>query len=194
MVTLTQKSSLGWMLGLALSAISAMPVQAAEEPQVSPLAVGENMDIAMDYILTVDGKVVDATEGAEAFHYIHGQGQILESLEEQLIGLHVGDSKEVTLTSEQGYGVVDPEAFVEIPKDRLPADVKPEAGMILQGANPETGKSFRARIHELKDETVVLDLNHPLAGKSLNFKITIKEIAPATPATPAAAQDAEQPT
>ncbi len=158
------------------------PASAAEQVKPVPapaLAVGENMDVAMEYTLTVDGKVVDTTDGRESFHYVHGRGQILPELENRLVGLHPGDSKEVALTADQGYGQVDPAAFVEVPKDRLPAEIKPEAGQMLEGVNPENGKSFRARISEVKDATVVLDLNHPLAGKPLTFKVMIKEIAPA---------------
>ncbi len=174
---------------------SASAAEQAKPAPAAALAVGENMDVAMEYTLTVEGKVVDSTDGRESFHYVHGRGQILPELENRLAGLHPGDSKEVALTADQGYGQVDPAAFVEVPKDRLPAEIKPEVGQMLEGVNPENGKNFRARIHEVKDSTVVLDLNHPLAGKPLNFKVTIKEITPAKEAaTPAAVAPAKEPT
>jgi FKBP-type peptidyl-prolyl cis-trans isomerase SlyD len=139
------------------------------------------MDIGMEYTLTVDGEVVDTTDGKAPFHYVHGQGQILEALEQQLEGMHIGDSKEVNLTPEQGYGALNPEAMVEITKDRLPTDMVPEVGMVLEGMNPETSQAFQATIKEVKPESVILDLNHPLAGKSLNFKIKIVELNSALP-------------
>ena len=142
------------------------------------LTVQDNVDVGMEYTLTSEGKVVDSTEGRGNFHYVQGRGQIILGLERQLAGLHVGDSKEVTVTPEDGYGKVDPAAFVEVPKTQLPKDVTPTAGMVLRGVNPD-GKSFRATINKVKDDTVVLDLNHPLAGKTLTFKVKITEVAPA---------------
>ena len=141
-------------------------------------AVQDNMDVGLEYTLTVDGAVVDSTEGRSPLHYIHGRGQIVPGLERQLAGLHVGDSKEVTVKPEDGYGSVDPAAVVEIQKSQLPADVTPAEGMVLRGVNPD-GKTFRASIKEIKGQTVVLDLNHPLAGKTLVFKVKVTEIGPA---------------
>ncbi|MBI3330518.1 MAG: FKBP-type peptidyl-prolyl cis-trans isomerase [Candidatus Omnitrophica bacterium] len=143
-------------------------------------AVQDNMDIGMEYTLTVDGTVVDSTEGKDAFHYIHGRRQVIPGLERQLIGLHAGDAAEVTVAPEEGYGPLDPTALIEIPKTQLPSDVAPELGIVLRGVNPD-GESFRARISELKGENVVLDLNHPLAGKTLTFKVTILDITPVLP-------------
>ena len=142
------------------------------------VAVGDNMDIGLEYTLTVDGAVVDSTDGKEAFHYVHGKKQMIPGLERQLIGMHVGDTKEVTVKPEDGYGQVDPAAFVEIPKTQLPQGVTPEVGMVLRGVNP-SGESFRARISQLKGDNIVLNLNHPLAGKTLNFKVKVINISPA---------------
>ena len=173
---------------LALAAVFSLagrvPCLSAEEPSM-PLDVHDNMDVGLEYTLTVDGTVVDSTDGKDAFHYVHGQQQMIPGLERQLAGLHVGDAKEVTVNPDEGYGQVDSAAFVEVPKTQLPAGVTPEVGLVLRGVNPD-GQSFRARIHEIKDETVTLDLNHPLAGKTLTFKVKIIGIAPASsqPATP----------
>ena len=142
------------------------------------VSVQENMDVSMEYTLTADGVVVDSTEGKEPFHYIHGKGQIIPGLERQLTGLHVGDNKEVIVKPEDGYGKLDPSALIEVPKEQLPTDVSPTVGMVLRGVNPD-GHNFRAIVKEVKDKTVMLDLNHPLAGKTLTFKIKIMGIAPA---------------
>lgn len=162
------------------------PLAGAEEtaPEVEPApaaTIQDNMDIGLEYTLMVEGDVVDTTDGRGPFHYIHGQGQMIPGLERELTGLHVGDAKKVTIPPEDGYGLVDPAAFVEVPKDQLPADVPPTVGMVLRGVNPN-GKSFRAKINEVKDKSVVLDLNHPLAGKTLNFQVKVTNISP--PATP----------
>ncbi len=156
---------------------SAAPPEASSQEAAMAAAVGENMDIGMEYTLTSEGEVVDSTDGRGPFHYVHGAGQILPGLERQLIGLHVGDAKEVTLAPEDGYGVVDPAAFVEVAKSQLPQDVTPEIGMVLRGMNPD-GQNFRATISEINGDNVTLNLNHPLAGKTLTFKVKITDVAP----------------
>lgn len=160
-------------------------VWAAEENM--PASIQNNMDVGMEYTLTVDGAVVDSTQGKASFHYVQGRGQIIPGLERQLAGLHVNDTKDVTVSPEEGYGVVDQAAFVEVPKSQLPSGSTPEVGMMLQGVNP-SGQTFRAVVSEVKADKVMLNLNHPLAGKTLTFKVKIASIAPAAPAakTPAA--------
>ena len=154
----------------------------AEEPATTTAgpAVQDNMDVGLEYTLTVDGQVVDTTEGRETFHYIHGQQQVIPGLEKELSGLHIGDSKELTIAPADAYGDIDPSAIVEIPKSQLPSDIAPEVGMTLRGVSQE-GVGFQARVKELKGDNVVLDLNHPLAGKTLNFKVKVINIAPAGP-------------
>jgi len=153
----------------------------AEEPvPAATPSVQDNMDVALEYTLTVDGQVVDTTEGREAFHYIQGQKQVIPGLEKQLSGHHIGDSMDITITPDEGYGEIDPSAVVDLPKSQLPQDITPEVGMVLRGVSKE-GIGFQARIKEIKDENVVLDLNHPLAGKTLNFKIKVTGISPASP-------------
>ena len=166
----------GALLGVGLSVSgTGARTWAAEEKPIA--AVQNNMDVGLEYTLTVDGAVVDTTEGKQTFHYVHGREQIVPGLERQLAGLHIGDSKEITVGPEEGYGKIKP--LAEIPKEQLPKDVIPAVGMALRGVNPD-GKSFRAIVREVKDKTVVLDLNHRLAGKTLNFKIKVVSIAPAS--------------
>ena len=174
-----------WLVSLSLVMFPLIPIAHAAEEAAMPPAVQENMDVGLDYTLTVDGKVVDSTDGKSPLHYVHGHGQIIPGLERQLVGLHVGDSKEVTVDPKDGYGPVDPAAIVEVKKDQLPKDITPSAGLVLRGVNPD-GRSFRASIKEVKESSVLLDLNHPLAGKTLVFKVKITEIKPA-PASPPSA-------
>ena len=168
-----------WLLGASLLAVGVIPRGFAEETPASAAAtVQDNMDVVLEYTLTVDGSVVDSTQDNAPFHYVQGRHQVIPGLERQLTGLHVGDSKSVVVKPEEGYGPVDPSAFVEIQKTQLPQNVTPTVGMVLRGAKPD-GQSFRAKINEVKDKTVKLDLNHPLAGKTLNFKVKITTIAQA---------------
>jgi FKBP-type peptidyl-prolyl cis-trans isomerase SlyD len=151
--------------------------------KLSYVTKGEDMpiqngsEVSFHYTLTVDGKVVDSSEGKEPFQYIHGESRerILPGLLKQLEGLSTGDEKEIEVPPEEAYGAVDSDAFQEIPRSQLPSEIKPEVGMFLQVKNP-TGRSLVVRIAELRRDTVVIDLNHPLAGKTLNFHVKIISI------------------
>ena len=155
------------------------PAQSTTQPaSQTPSAIQDNTEVQLEYTLTADGQVVDSTDGQVPFKYIHGRGQIIPGLEKQLAGLHPGDTKEITVTPEEGYGPVDPTAIVDVPKNQLPVGTTPEVGMVLRGVDPD-GRAFRATIQEIKDQTVKLNLNHPLAGKILHFKVKVLDIAPA---------------
>ena len=147
----------------------------AADRRAKPAMVTDNVRVTLDYQLTVDGQVVDASTKERPFQYVQGQRQIIPGLEQALTGLKVGDSKQVTVAPELGYGQVDPRAFVTIPKAQLPKDAEPKVGMVLRGKRPD-GASFTGRIREVHDTDIVLDLNHPLAGKTLQFDVTVTGI------------------
>ncbi len=138
-------------------------------------AIEKGSKVSFDYTLTVDGEVVDSSDGRDPFTYTHGEGQIVPGLEKNLEGLHVGDEKKVAVSPEEGYGVVDPNAFKDVPRSTLPADVNLELGMMLQAQNPN-GNVFTVKIIEVKDDTVTIDFNHPLADKTLDFQVKIVSI------------------
>jgi FKBP-type peptidyl-prolyl cis-trans isomerase SlyD len=131
--------------------------------------------VAFDYTLTDEsGTVIDSSKGKEPMHYVHGKGQIIPGLEKELEGLPVGGEKKVTVKPEDGYGPVNPQAFQEIPKDKLPPDAL-KVGTVLTATGPQ-GQSVPVRVHEVKENTVIMDFNHPLAGKTLLFAVKITEI------------------
>lgn len=140
--------------------------------------IQDGMDVTMDYTLTVDGAVVDSSEGKEAFRYRHGSQQIIPGLEKALAGLKVGDAKEVTVSPEDGYGQYEADRVIEVSKDQMPSDIGLEIGMVLGGVDAE-GRPIRGTIKEIKEKAVVMDMNHPLAGKTLHFKVKITQIKPA---------------
>ena len=96
---------------------------AAEETPQPAMMVQNNMDVGLEYTLMVDGAVVDSTEGNTPPHDVQGRGQIIPGLERQRAGVRVGETKDVTVSPEEGYGPVDPAAFVEVPKTQLPKGV-----------------------------------------------------------------------
>jgi FKBP-type peptidyl-prolyl cis-trans isomerase SlyD len=136
--------------------------------------------VAFDYTLTDEtGNVIDSSQGKEPMHYVHGKGQIIPGLEKELTGMSVGAEKKVTVKPEDGYGPVKPEAFQEIPKDKLPPEAL-KVGTVLTAHGPN-GQSVPVRVHEVKENTVVIDFNHPLAGKTLLFDVKVTEVKPANP-------------
>ena len=142
-------------------------------------AIEDGSTIQMNYTLTVDGKVVDSSKDAQPLSYVQGQGQLIPGLEKQLAGMKAGQTGDFTVSTEDGYGAVDPQAFIEVPREQLPQDAAPEIGMLLRGTGKD-GRPFRARVHQVSPTSVILDLNHPLAGKVLNFHITIVSVSPKT--------------
>ena len=156
---------------LALSAIlTYAPALQAEGETIS-----EGKTVKFNYTLTVDGQVVDTSEGKEPLEYTQGKQMIIPGLESQLEGLKVGDHKVVTVAPKDGYGETDEKAVLEVPRNMLPADAVPQAGMMVQFPS-EDGRIVRGIIKEVLDEKLVVDFNHPLAGKELTFDITIAEI------------------
>jgi FKBP-type peptidyl-prolyl cis-trans isomerase SlyD len=131
--------------------------------------------VAFHYTLTDEsGLVIDSSKGKEPMQYIHGRGQIISGLEKELTGMAVGAEKKITVKPEEGYGPIDPRRFHEIPKDKLPPDAL-KVGTMLMAQDPK-GQGVPVRVHEIKEKTVIMDYNHPLAGKTLSFDIKITNI------------------
>jgi FKBP-type peptidyl-prolyl cis-trans isomerase 2 len=134
--------------------------------------------VSFDYTLTDDGgKVIDSSKGKEPMNYTHGKGQIIPGLEREMVGMAAGAEKKVTVKPEDAYGPVNPQAFQEVPKDKLPPDAL-KVGIVLTAQGPQ-GQAVPVRVHEIKEKTVVMDFNHPLAGKTLSFDIKITAVKPA---------------
>jgi FKBP-type peptidyl-prolyl cis-trans isomerase SlyD len=131
--------------------------------------------VSIEYTLSDDaGAVLDTNIGKEPLTFIEGAGQIVKGLEKELNGLKVGDQKQVQVKPEEGYGLPDKNAFHEIPRDKIPPEGQKPGAMLMTKA-PD-GRTIPMRVHEVKDKTIVVDLNHPLAGRTLNFDVKIKDI------------------
>ena len=138
-------------------------------------SIQEGSIVSIEYTLTDDaGKVLDTNVGKELMTFIQGAGQIVPGLEKELHGLKPGERKKVRVKPEDGYGMPSPDAFQEMPRETIPADVQ-RPGTTLMAKAPD-GRTMPIRVHEVKDKTIIVDLNHPLAGKNLNFDVTIKDI------------------
>lgn len=137
--------------------------------------VEQGKKVKFEYKLTVDGNVVDSSEGREPIQFVLGDGAIIPGLAKQLEGMKVGEEKHVVVAPEEGYGVPDPKAFKEVEKSILSTEEKLEVGQIFE-FSAEGGQSFPGIISEVKDKTVVVNFNHPLAGKELVFDVKIVSI------------------
>ena len=136
--------------------------------------------VSVDYELHLgDGKVVDASSPGTPLAYIHGEGQIVPGLERALEGLAAGDARQVVVSPEDGYGTHDARGVQEVPRTAFPDGMQPAAGMELVAQGPN-GESVPFVVREVKPESVVIDLNHPLAGKTLHFAVTVRDVRQAT--------------
>ncbi len=147
----------------------------AESQKEEAMTIASGKKVSIEYTLTLDDKsVVDTNVGSEPLSYVQGSHNIISGLENALEGLKIGDSKQVTVKPEDGYGSVDQKAIMEVSKEQIPQDAL-KVGAQLQGQNPD-GQVVHALVVEIKEQTVVLDFNHPLAGKTLHFDVKIVDI------------------
>ncbi len=145
-----------------------------KEIKEADVEIKKDSVVSINYTLTVDGVVVDSSQGKDSLSYVQGSGQIIPGLEEQLEGLHKGDTKKVVVSPDKGYGERDPNAVQKVPKRLFQNPEKLKVGGAVSGQDGD--RAFRAIVVEIADQEVTLDLNHPLAGKTLNFDIEVVDI------------------
>lgn len=137
--------------------------------------IGNGSKVSIHYTLTVDDEIIDSSEGHEPLEYVHGEGEIVPGLENALIGLVAGDKRQVVVAPDQGYGVANPDAVQEIDLEAFADDEGLEVGAVIS-VETDDGYTFDAVVTEISETTVTLDLNHPLAGKTLNFDVVIVSV------------------
>ena len=143
------------------------------------LKVDDGQVVSIHYTLRIDGQVVDSSEGREPLQFIQGMGHIVRGLEHQLYDMKIGEKKDVVVAPKDGYGETDPEAFMEVPRDSFPPNVPLKLGTELE-LRDQTDHPVYARIEEVTDNNVRLNMNHPLAGKELHFSVQIANLRPAS--------------
>jgi FKBP-type peptidyl-prolyl cis-trans isomerase SlyD len=144
------------------------------------LTVDDDMVVSMQYALHLgDGEIVDHSAKDEPLKFMQGHDQIIPGLEGELYGMGIGDKKRVVVEPEQAYGKKDPEAIQAFPRDAFPPDVDLTEGMRFR-MRDKAGDTFSAYVDEVRDEEVVLNFNHPLAGETLHFDVEIVDLRAAT--------------
>ncbi|MBI3174237.1 MAG: peptidylprolyl isomerase [Chloroflexi bacterium] len=128
--------------------------------------------VSMEYTLWVGGEVLDTSDGQGPLQFLAGYGNIIPGLEQEMMGMKIGDEKEVTVAPADGYGEYDEAAFMDVPRKEFPDDMSIEEGLELS-VSGDDGQAHYARIDEVGDDSVRLDFNHPLAGQELKFKVKV---------------------
>lgn len=143
--------------------------------------IADKVYVAFDYRLTLDsGEEVDKSPDNQPFGFITGSGQVIPGLEKGIMGMTAGDKAEITVKPEDAYGQVNPALIGDVPRSHFPGDMELKPDMMFQSQGPDGIVS--AKVKEIKDEnTVVVDLNHPLAGETLHFNVNIIEVREPTP-------------
>ena len=159
----------------AVSFSAALSCGAETNKESKALIVTEGKSVKVTYTLTVDGKVVDSSKGRDPLQFKVGSHAVIPGFEKAVMGMKVGEKKSFRVSPEEGYGKVKPEAIREIPKKELPSEITPKAGMTLY-AEGKNGRRFPVRIEQVKKDVVVMNFNHPLAGKTLKFDVEVVDI------------------
>lgn len=152
--------------------------QRTEETEPT-IVIEDNMVVELHYEGTLDdGSVFDSSDGREPLEFIYGMGMLIPGLEREMAGMTIGERRTIRVAADDAYGPRLDEALQEIPKDQFPAELELEAGMQLvaqtmQGPIPVT-------VAEIRENSVMIDFNHPLAGQDLTFDVEIVSIRKAT--------------
>jgi FKBP-type peptidyl-prolyl cis-trans isomerase SlpA len=138
--------------------------------------VKENNTVKVNYTGKLsNGQVFDSSEGKEPLEFTLGQGQLIPGFEKGLIDMKLKEKKTITIDKEEAYGKINDDLIQEVNKNQLPQDMTPEVGMGLVSKSPD-GQEMNLRVVEVKEESVVIDGNHPLAGKDLIFDLEVVAI------------------
>ena len=138
---------------------------------------GQGDKVRVHYTGTLaDGSVFDSSEGREPLEFTIGQGQMIPGFEQGVIGMEPGQSKTITIPSDQAYGSHEPDKVIQMDRSQMPPDMPMENGSTVQGTQ-EGGGSVTFTIVDVTETQVTLDGNHPLAGKDLTFALQLVDIA-----------------
>jgi len=121
-----------------------------------------------------DGTVIGFTEEGDPLEFEAGSDGVIPGVSKAVVGMAAGETRELTLSPDKAFGVIEEDLVIEVPLADLPAGLTPKVGMRLGGKTE--GKSWAVLVKEVKEETVLLDANHPLAGETLDFNIELVEI------------------
>ena len=142
------------------------------------LAIADATKVTLNFSLSLeDGTVVDSNHGEDPVTFTVGDGNLLEGFEKAMYGLRAGDEREITILPEQGFGQPNENNVQEVPVTDFPDDLTLEVGLMLSFSDAQNTE-LPGVIKALQGETVLVDFNHPLAGRTLLFKVHIYSVSP----------------
>ena len=134
--------------------------------------VQDGVVVSMEYMLHVDGELLDSSDGQGPLQFLTGYGNIVAGLENEMIGMKIGDSKEVVVQPAEGYGEFDDQAFMKVPRSDFPKEMLLEVDAEINVRDDEDRARY-ARIESIEGDVVTLNFNHPLAGDELHFQVKV---------------------
>ena len=143
------------------------------------MAIEANQIVSLEYEVRDGNTVVDSNVGGAPLVFMFGKGQIIPGLEAGIANMNVGEKGDVLVKSADAYGEYNEEAKQEVPKEQF-TGIELAEGMTLYGQG-EDGGTVQVIVKEIGDESVIIDFNHPLAGKDLMFSVTLNDVRDATP-------------
>ncbi|MFA5117809.1 MAG: FKBP-type peptidyl-prolyl cis-trans isomerase [Candidatus Omnitrophota bacterium] len=155
---------------LVFSLVAGMGVSSGKSDDT---AIQDGKAVTLEYTVSVEGKVVDSSKKHGPLRYTHGKkAGIVPGLARQLKGLRAGNTKTIVVAPQEGYGEINPKAFKQIERKNMPKTLELKLNKYIQIKRSD-GKVVSARIADIKDDFVILDYNHPLASKTLYFKVKV---------------------
>lgn len=131
--------------------------------------------VSMEYTLHVEDEEIDSSQGQDPLQFLVGHGNIISGLEREMMGMKVGESKDVVIAPQDAYGEFDEAAYLDVSRRDFPSDMEIEEGTELT-VRDDTGQSRYARIDAIDGDMVRLNFNHPLAGDELHFNVKVVDV------------------
>ena len=140
------------------------------------MKISSGKTVSIEYTMSFEGgSPVETTVGKDPLSYVQGRHELLEGIEQALEGLEAGGAKTVSLEPDQAFGMVDPEAILDVEASELPEDARQEGAMVE--TEDDQGEPMAGKVIRLSGETATIDFNHPLAGKTLQFDIKVLSVS-----------------
>jgi len=138
------------------------------------MKVSKNSVVSMSYEVSLNGEIIDSNKDKEPIKFVHGTKEIIPGLEDGIVGMEAGETKEIKVLAKDAYGEHDPKLTETLPISDFEG-IDLEIGLVLE-ADGEKGELIKATVTEVTKESVTVDYNHPLAGCDLDFKVTIHSV------------------
>lgn len=150
-------------------------IKADEKSDKSSLKISKGYKVLLEYTAKLENdSIVDTTVGNEPLTYIHGISKLMPGLQKELEGMKIGETKQIIVKPEDAYGKVETKGFIEVKKSQVPIE-KLKLGSQLE-TKDEAGRVVYSIVKEIREKTVLLDFNHPLAGKTMYFDVKVIDI------------------